>query len=327
MTGKPTASDIRRAALTLEGKARRTPLLESSLLNERLGCRLLIKPEMLQVTGSFKFRGAYNRISQIPDADKSKGVVAFSSGNHAQGVALAARMMGIPAWILMPSDAPLIKLDNTRAYGAQVVLYDRQQDDRDALSEQLTIEHGATLIRPYDDPAIIAGQGTVGLEIADDMRRMGVQADLLLVPCGGGLIAGTALIMAEESPDTKVFSVEPKGFDDTARSLVAGKRISNAANGVSICDALVAPEPGKLTFAINTRLLAGGLSVTDEDVAAAMLCAFNELKLVSEPGGAVALAAALSEAIDVAHQTVVVVMSGGNVDAGTFQKALDIKLT
>ena len=317
--------DIRRAAQTLEGKARKTPLLESALLNQRLGCRLLIKPEMLQVTGSFKFRGAFNRISQIPKADIHHGVVAFSSGNHAQGVALAAQMMGIPARIVMPRDAPTVKINNTRAYGAQVVPYDRETDDREALCDELARKHGATLIRPYDDPAIIAGQGTVGLEIADELRQMGVHADLVLVPCGGGgLVAGTALTMAAESPDTKVYSVEPEDFDDTARSLVAGDRLKNAPHGRSICDALMTPEPGKLTFDLNRRLLAGGLAVSDADVGKAMMSAFDDLKLISEPGGAVALAAALSRAINTDGQTVVAVMSGGNVDAETFRDVLGV---
>jgi len=318
-----SVDDIRHAADTLDGKARKTPLLESPLLNQRLGCRLLIKPEMLQVTGSFKFRGAYNRISQIPKADLHHGVVAFSSGNHAQGVALAAQMMGIPARIIMPGDAPSIKIDNTRAYGAQVVFYDRATDDREALSDELTRKHRATLIRPYDDPAIIAGQGTVGLEIADELRRMKIHADLVLVPCGGGgLVAGTALTMATESPKTKVYSVEPKDFDDTARSLAAGNRLANAPDGRSMCDALLSPEPGKLTFELNRRLLAGGLAVSDFDVGNAMMCAFDDLKLISEPGGAVALAAALSGTVNTDNQTVVVVMSGGNVDAETFRDVL-----
>lgn len=323
MTGLPSASDIQRAARTLEGKARKTALLESYLLNERLGCRLLVKPEMLQVTGSFKFRGAYNRISHIPEADRVRGVVAFSSGNHAQGVALAARLFGIPAWIIMPSDAPSIKIGNTRAYGADVVMYDRQTDDREAVCEKLRQEHGATLVRPYDDPAIIAGQGTVGLEIAAQTRAMGIKADLVLVPCGGGgLVAGTALAMAAESPGTRVFSVEPEEFNDTARSLATGKRVRNEPASLSICDALMAPEPGRLTFSINKDLLAGGLSVSDEDVGTAMLTAFSDFKLVSEPGGAVALAAALCGHIDVRGRTVVAVMSGGNLDAEVFRKVL-----
>jgi len=323
MTDLLSVDDIRRAAQTLDGKARKTPLLESPLLNQRLGCRLLIKPEMLQVTGSFKFRGAFNRVSQIPQSDIHHGVVAFSSGNHAQGVALAAQMMGIPARIVMPGDAPLVKINNTRAYGAQVVFYDRKTDDREAICDELARKHGATLIRPYDDPAIIAGQGTVGLEIADDLRRMGIHANMVLVPCGGGgLVAGTALTMAAESPETNVYSVEPEDFDDTARSLVAGNRLKNAPHGRSMCDALLSPEPGKLTFGLNQRLLAGGLAVSDAHVANAMRIAFDDLKLISEPGGAVALAAALSGAVKTDGQTVVAVMSGGNVDAGTFRDVL-----
>ncbi len=321
----PSVDDIRRAALTIRGKAYKTPLLESAHLNDRLGCRLLIKPEMLQVTGSFKFRGAYNRISQIPETIRDKGVVAFSSGNHAQGVALAAKMFGIPAWIIMPSDAPQIKVTNTRAYGANVITYDRDIDNREAISEKIQGDRGATLVCPFDDPLIIAGQGTVGLEIAADTRLMDIMPDIVLAPCGGGgLVAGTALALATECPETLVYSVEPENYDDMALSLASGDRVTNAPGGYSICDALRTPSPGKMTFALNKKLLTGGLSVSDEEASMAMLAAFNDLKLVSEPGGAVALAAALYGKIDVAGKTVVVVMSGGNVDPQTFEEVLSV---
>ncbi len=319
----PSTTDIRSAALGLEGKARVTPLLESQILNERLGGRLLIKPEMLQVTGSFKFRGAYNFISRIPEDQKKHGVVAFSSGNHAQGVAAASKMFGMRSTIIMPEDAPEIKISNTRALGADVVLYNRKKEARENIGRRITEETGATLIRPYDDPLIIAGQGTIGLEVAAQTRAMGIVIDALLSPCGGGgLVAGTALALADESPDTEIYSVEPEDYDDTAMSLIAGERLANFPRKVSFCDALLAPEPGELTFAINSRLLTGGLAVSDDEVGRAMQVAFREFKVVSEPGGAVALAAALSGAYDITGKTAVVVMSGGNVDGAIFAAAL-----
>jgi len=319
----PTATDVRSAALRIEGKACLTPLLESPLLNERLGGRFLIKPETLQRTGSFKFRGAYNKISRIPEDQRRGGVVAYSSGNHAQGVAAAAHMLGLPALIVMPKDAPEIKINNTRAWGADIVFYDRFGENREDIAEQLVRERDGTLVRPFDDAMIIAGQGTVGLEMAQQSRALEGKLDAVLCPCGGGgLIAGSSLALASESPETEIYGVEPAGFDDTARSLAAGKIVANAPDGNSICDALLTPEPGKLTFQINARRLKGALCVTDEDVGEAMRVAFDYLKLIVEPGGAVALAALLSGQYDGRRKTVGVILSGGNVDAGTYNKIL-----
>jgi len=319
----PSAADIRSAALRIEGKAYKTPLLESPLLNERLGLRLLIKPETLQRTGSFKFRGAYNRISRIDKDMREGGVVAYSSGNHAQGVAAAAHMLAMPSLIVMPTDSPEIKVINTRAYGAEIVFYDRFGENREHIANTLVAQRGATLVRPFDDPLIIAGQGTVGLEMAEQARALDATLDTVLCPCGGGgLVGGSALALASESPQTKVYGVEPDGFDDTARSLEAGKILRIEPGSTSFCDALLTPEPGVLTFKINARHLAGMFSVSDAAVGEAMRVAFSYLKLVVEPGGAVALAALLSGTYDGRGKTVGIVLSGGNVDSDVFQKAL-----
>ena len=318
-----TLDDIRAAAARLRGKAVRTPLLESPLLNARVGGRLLVKPEVLQRTGSFKFRGAYNAISQIAQADREKGVLAFSSGNHAQGVACAAQLLGMPATIVMPHDAPAIKRANTEAYGARVVTYRRPEEDREAVAAAIQSRSGATLIRPYEDLRVIAGQGTVGLEIAEDARAAGIAVDAIAVCTGGGgLTAGIATAIDAMLPGTAVYATEPAGFDDTRRSLAAGNRLGNEPGPATICDAIMTPMPGELTFAVNRRLLAGGLAVTDEEVAEAMRTAFETLKLVVEPGGAVALAAALSGKLDCRDRTVVAVLSGGNVDAALYAEIL-----
>jgi len=315
----PTFAEVAAAALRLKGQAVVTPLLESPALNAEVGGRVLLKIETVQRTGSFKFRGAFNRISQIPRAERRTGVVAYSSGNHAQGVAAAAAILNVPATIVMPADAPAIKVDNTRAYGAEVVFYDRHGESREAIAEDIAAAKGATIVRPYDDPAIIAGQGTCGLEIAEQAANAAVALDALLVCCGGGgLVAGCALALAERSPATQIFCVEPEGFDDTGRSLAAGRRLANAPGAESFCDALLAPTPGELTFAINRRLLAGGLAVSDDEVARAMSYAFRTLKLVVEPGGAVALAAVLSGRYDARDKAVAVTLSGGNVDREPF---------
>ena len=315
--------DIRAAAARLAGKAVRTPLLESPFLNARVGARLLIKPEVLQRTGSFKFRGAYNAISQIPEADRNKGVLAYSSGNHAQGVASAAQMLGLPATIVMPHDAPAIKRANTEAYGAKVVTYQRPDEDREAVADAIMAETGATLVRPYEDVRVIAGQGTVGLEIAEDVQALGVTPDAV-VACtgGGGLTAGIATAIDACLPRTAVYAAEPAGFDDTRRSLEAGHRVGIVPGSKTMCDAIMTPTPGETTFAINSRLLAGGLVATDDQVAEAMRTAFETLKLVLEPGGAVSLAAILSGQLDCAGKTVVIVLSGGNVDADLFARVL-----
>ena len=319
----PTFADVKAAAGRLAGRAVTTPLLSSPALDERVGGRVLLKAETLQRTGSFKFRGAYNRISQIPEADRPAGVVAYSSGNHAQGVAAAAALLGIPATIVMPSDAPAIKLANTRGYGAEVVLYDRNNEVREEIGAEITDRRGATLVRPYDDPAVIAGQGTCGLEIALQAAELEARLDAVLICCGGGgLSAGCALALTELCPETEIYTVEPKGFDDTARSLAAGSRVANDPAARSICDALLAPTPGELTFAINRRLVNGGLSVSDAEVAAAMTYAFKTLKLVLEPGGAAALAALLSRRLDARGRTVALTLSGANVDPEIYRRIL-----
>ncbi|MGH6898361.1 MAG: threonine ammonia-lyase [Geminicoccaceae bacterium] len=315
----PDFADVEAAAERLRGVAAATPLLESEALNERVGGRVLLKPECLQRTGSFKFRGAYNTISQI-DAG---AVVAYSSGNHAQGVAAAARLLRKRATIVMPADAPAIKIESTRAHGAEVRPYDRATESREEIGAAIAAGTGAALIKPYDDPRIIAGQGTVGLELAAQLRDLDARPDVALAPCGGGgLIAGCALALGAAFPEIALYAVEPAGLDDTARSLEAGARRANAPGATSICDALLIPTPGELTFAINRRLLTGGLTVTDDEVRGAMAFAFRYLKLVVEPGGAAALAAVLSGKLPLEHRTAAVVLSGGNVDPALFAAAI-----
>jgi threonine dehydratase len=320
----PTHRDIDRAALRLAGHAIHTPLLRSPALDRLVGARVLIKPETLQRTGSFKFRGAYNKIRRlVEEGPKPKAVVAFSSGNHAQGVAAAAALLGLPATIVMPADAPAIKINNTKALGAEVIAYDRYRQDREQVAKKLAEERGAAIVRPYDDPDIIAGQGTIGREIAADALALGLTPDIALVPAGGGgLIAGTGLALKHALPAIKVYACEPAGFDDTRRSLEAGERVANAPDARSICDALMAAMPGELTFAINRRQLAGGLAVSDNEVMQAIALAHNLLKLVVEPGGVVALAALLSGKLDLRERTVAIVLSGGNVDPETYCRAL-----
>jgi threonine dehydratase len=309
----PGIADIRAAAARLAGLAVETPLLESPVLNERFGARLLFKPEVLQRTGSFKFRGAYNKISTLAPEERSRGVVAFSSGNHAQGVAASAAMFGIGAVILMPTDAPAMKIANVRRMGAEVVLHDRG-DDREALALPF-IEKGMVLVPPFDDPAIIAGQGTIGLELVAQAQRLGASLDVVVAPCGGGgLIGGISLAMKDASPQTAVWAAEPEHFDDTRRSLAAGSRVANEPGHRSICDALLTPIPGQITFAINRTTLSGAVAVSQKAVAAAMRDAMAHLKLVVEPGGATAFAALSSGEIDIKGKTVAVVLSGGNVD-------------
>jgi len=315
----PTFADVQAAAGRLQAVARRTPLLESDALNALAGGRILLKAEPLQRTGTFKFRGAYNTISQI----QAPAVVAYSSGNHAQGVAVAARLLSKAATIVMPADAPAIKVEHTRADGAEIRLYDRTRESREAIGAEIAARTGAALVRPYDDPRIIAGQGTAGLELALQAKEQGASLEAALIPCGGGgLIAGCSLALSQLCPGIEIYAVEPAGFDDTRRSLAAGERLANPPGGRSICDALLAPAPGELTFELNRRLLAGGLAVGDEDVLRAMSFAFRHLKLVVEPGGAVALAALLAGRFDARGRTVAIVLSGGNVDPELFALAL-----
>ncbi|WP_045389099.1 threonine/serine dehydratase [Falsirhodobacter sp. alg1] len=312
---------IEAAAGRGRGYIRRTPLLNSPLLDAVAGRRVFVKAECLQVTGSFKFRGAWSAISALAPDVRARGIIAFSSGNHAQGVARAAQMHEVPAVIIMPADAPAQKIANTRAYGAEVVLYDRYTQSREAIGEALAAERGLTLVRPYDEPQVIAGQGTMGLEIAEQAHEAGIsKADVIVCCGGGGLTSGTALAL--EGSALRVRPAEPAGFDDTARSLAAGRILSNDA-GRSICDAIVTPEPGQLTFPILKRLAGPGLVVTDEQALRAMALAFLHLKIVIEPGGAVALAAALFNGDDIEGDTVICVASGGNVDPEMFARALD----
>jgi threonine dehydratase len=308
------ASDVRSAASMIAGVAVRTPLLEYAALNELAGRRVLVKFEGAQHTGSFKFRGAYNRLARIAGAAKAPGVVAWSSGNHAQGVAAAARLLGMPAVIVMPADAPSIKKANTTALGAEIVLYDRLTESREEIAAALAAARGATTVPPFNDPFIIAGQGTVGLEIMEQADEAGAKIGQVLVCCGGGgLTAGVATVIKDINPAVEIYSVEPAAFDDTARSLASGHRESVAAGAASICDALLTPTPGELTFPINQALLSGGLAVTDDQVKAAMRFAFETLKLVIEPGGAVALAALLHGLAPPAKAATAVVVSGSNV--------------
>lgn len=318
-----TFADVQSAAERLAGHAIVTPLLESLALNARVGGRVLIKAETLQRVGAFKFRGAYNRLSRLSARERIGGVVAFSSGNHAQGVALAARLLGMPALIVMPADAPAVKVEATRAYGADVSFYDRARDDREALAAAAAAERGAVVVPAFDDPLIIAGQGTVGLEIARQALALGAPVDLLLGPVGGGgLMAGVSLAMRALSPATALHGVEPAGFDDTRRSLEAGMRVGAPPSPRSLCDALESPMPGRLTFPILRDHLSGVFAVTDAEVAEAMRHAFATLKLVVEPGGSVALAALLAGRIALAGRTAAVILSGGNVDAALYARVL-----
>jgi threonine dehydratase len=319
----PGLPEVEAAARRLAGVARRTPLLADTPLDEALGGRLLFKAENLQRNGAFKFRGAYNRLVQLDAAARRAGVVAFSSGNHAQGVAAAARMLGMPATIVMPADAPAIKLANTRALGADVVTYDRFTEDREGIARRICGERGATLVPAYDDPHIVAGQGTAGLEMMQQAAELGLVPDQVLVPTsGGGLTAGTAIVARALAPSAAVYGVEPEAVDDTRRSLAAGTLLKNPPEARSICDALQSSPPGRLTFAINRELLAGILTVSDAEVEAAMARAFRDLKLVVEPGGAVAFAAALAGKVPVAGRTTAIILSGGNVDPAAFGAAL-----
>lgn len=321
MTKLPTFDDVLDAARVIEGIAVRTPLIESPALNERLGGRVLMKAENLQVMGAFKFRGAYNRIARLTDDEKRRGVVAYSSGNHAQAVAAAARRVGTSAIIVMPADSPAIKVAGVRANGGEVRMYDRYSESREAIGEEIARERGSVLVPPFDDPFVIAGQGTAGLEI---LEQADGPIDQLLSGCsGGGLIAGLNLAFEARSPDTVVYGVEPAVYDDTARSLAAGERVGVAASGKSICDALMTPIPGELTFPINQRRLAGAISVTDDEAAAAVAYAFETLKLVVEPGGAVSLAALLAGKVDTAGKTTAILLSGGNVDPALFSRIIE----
>ena len=317
----PTAADVDAAAIRIAGVAIRTPLINSPVLDALLGARVFLKAETLQRTGSFKFRGAYNKISSIPNDKRAGGVVAYSSGNHAQGVAHAAQLCGVPAVIVMPSDAPKAKRERTAALGAEIVLYDRDREDRASIARDIAQQRGAILVPPFDDPLVIAGQGTAGREIVEDMAALGLKPEIVVVGAsGGGLIAGIALAIKARVPDAKFYSAEPEGFDDTLRSFKSGKREVNPRMSGTICDALMTDRPGVITFEINRKLVGQGVTASDEEVNRAVAFAFRELKLVVEPGGAIGLAALLAGKLDIKGKVVVAVLSGGNVDAEMFQR-------
>ncbi|SFD45676.1 threonine ammonia-lyase [Roseivivax sediminis] len=313
---------IRAAAARLHGHIRRTPLLSSPALDDIAGRRVLVKPECLQHTGSFKYRGARAALSALDPDTRARGVLAFSSGNHAQGIARAAGEYGVPAVIVMPRDAPRLKIDTTRALGAEVVLYDRGREDRAAIGAALAKERGLTLIRPYDEPEVIAGQGTCGLEIAEDARALGIETAEVLSCCGGGgLSSGIALALEAEAPGLTLRTVEPEAFDDMKRSLAEGRITGHCGPEGGLCDAILTPQPGEITFPILARLAGPGIAVSDDHALRAMALAFQRLKLVAEPGGAVALAAALFSP-EIRAGTVIATISGGNVEADTFTRAL-----
>jgi threonine dehydratase len=311
----PTFADVQAAADRIAPHAVRTPLVESWQLNALTGGRIFLKLEILQRTGSFKFRGACNRLAMIPESQRANGVVAFSSGNHAQGVAAAAALFGMPALIVMPSDAPRPKIEGTRAFGAEIVTYDRVRDDREAIAARICAERGAVLVKPFDEAGIIAGQGTVGLEIAAAARHLGITLDEVLVPCsGGGLVSGTALGLKGSGVTARVHSVEPENFDGMKRSLEAGRRTQAPGGKLSIADALMAPIPGAVVFEVAKDLLAPGFAVSDAELERAVVFAAQKLKLLVEPGGAAGLAALLAGRVDAKGKTVAIVLSGGNAE-------------
>jgi threonine dehydratase len=319
----PTAADIEAAAKRLAGVAVRTPLISAPVLDDAVGARVFLKAETLQRTGSFKFRGAYNKISSILPERRAAGVVAYSSGNHAQGVAAAARLLGMRATIVMPSDAPKAKRERTLALGAEVIPYDRNNEDRAGIAKKIMTDRGATLVPPYDDPLIIAGQGTIGAEIVEDLTRLSLVPDVVVVGAsGGGLAAGISLGVKAKVPSAKFYVVEPEGFDDTLRSFASGKREANARMSGTICDALMSNTPGELTFPITRELIGQGTTVSDAEVGHAVRFAFRELKLVVEPGGAIGLAALLAGKIKIDGKIVVGVLSGGNVDTDLFERLI-----
>lgn len=319
----PTAADVDAAAKRLLGVAVRTPLINAPVLDAAIGARVFLKAETLQRTGSFKFRGAYNKISSIPEQNRAAGVVAYSSGNHAQGVAAAAQLLGMKATIVMPRDAPKAKQERTAALGAEVVLYDRDTEDRAAIAKAIADKRGATLVPPYDDPLIIAGQGTIGREIVEDLAALGLKPDIVVVGAsGGGLAAGISLAIKARVPEAKFYTAEPEGFDDTARSFQSGRREINVRSSGTICDALMTQTPGELTFPINRDLIGEGVSASDAEVGRAVAFAFRELKLVVEPGGAIGLAALLAGKVAVKGKVVVAVLSGGNVDTALFDRLI-----
>ena len=315
--------DITQAAFRINGFATKTPLLESKLVNERLGGRVLFKAECLQVTGSFKFRGAFNKLSKLASVSKLKGVVAYSSGNHAQGVAAAAAHFGVSATIVMPSDAPKIKIANTKALGANVVLYERNKEDRNVIGQRLSKAHDLILIPPYNDADIMAGQGTIGLAIAQQLNAMNIKCDQTIGPVGGGgLMSGSATALNHHFPGMHLWGAEPEGYDDAARSLSAGKILANEHTTACICDSIITPMVGDLPFPIMQRHLKGAKSASESYVLEAMNICMQQLKLVVEPGGCIGLAAILNNSLDVKDKTTVVILSGANADPAMLSRAL-----
>ncbi|EFO30818.1 threo-3-hydroxyaspartate ammonia-lyase [Roseibium sp. TrichSKD4] len=322
----PCLDDLKAARERIKGKAVLTPLLRFPVLDEVTGGTILVKPENLQRTGSFKFRGAFNALSQVQSADRPKGVVACSSGNHAQGIAESARLLGMPAIIVMPEDAPIIKLERTQALGAKVVTYDRVHEDRDAIAHKIQQETGAIFVHPYNNPHVIAGQGTIGLELAEQAAALRLKPDVVLACTGGGgLSAGVALGISEGLPRAEFRTVEPVGFDDFKRSLETGRIQANEKVAGSLCDAILTKCPGDIPFSVLKERAGDGLAISDDEALAAVAFAFRELKLVVEPGGAAALAAVLARKIDCANRIVSLVLTGGNIDATVLNRALDAR--
>ncbi len=318
---------VRDAARQLLGHAVRTPLIESPALNERVGGRVLVKVETLQRAGAFKFRGAWNRISRLTPDELTRGVVAYSSGNHAQAVACAARMMGTSAVIVMPADSPKVKVDGVIGFGGEVRMYDRYTESREAIGEEIARTRGSILVRPFDDPFVIEGQGTIGLEILEDIEALGLTLDQLACGAsGGGMIAGINLAMAALSPDTPVIAIEPRDYNDMQLSITAGERLTHAPAHGTICDSLMTDRPGELTFPINRRVDRVE-TVSDAEVAEAVRCAFRTLKLVVEPGGAVSLAAVLAGKVEARDRTTAIILSGGNVDPALFAAIIEDRFT
>ncbi len=321
----PTYDDVISASQAIRGEAVRTPLMRSDALDHATGCKVFIKPENLQRTGSFKFRGAYNAISKLSDRERARGVLASSSGNHAQGIGEAARLFGCEAIIVMPKDAPVIKVERTKALGAKVIMFDRATEDRDVVLEKVAKETGNVVVHPFNNAMVIAGQGTVGLEIAEDLKALDVELNRMIACTGGGgLTSGVALVIKHEFPDAIIHASEPEGFDDYKRSLENGKLERNAQTAGSICDAIINPSPGVIGFEINSKLLHSGLVVSDTEALEAVKFAFQELKLVVEPGGAVALASVIKYGKEWGGDCVAITLSGGNVDPGMFTRALSM---
>ncbi len=318
-----TADGVRKAAERIKGHAIRTPLIENEMLNEEAGGRVLVKAEVLQLGGSFKYRGAFNRISQLSAEQLEKGVLAWSSGNHAQGVARAARHFKTPAKIIMPTDAPELKIEQVRKFGAEIIFYDRYTEDREEIAKPIIEETGMALAPSYDHPDIIEGQGTLALESVEDARALGVELDAFIICCGGGgMTSGCATILEDISPSTEVWIAEPEGFDETWASIQKGERLTADITQHTICDAIATPTPGRLTFPIMQRLVRGGVTLSEPEVEHAMVFAFKHLKLVVEPGGAVALAAILTGKFDGRGKTTALTLSGGNIDPPLYSSIL-----